>query len=74
MIFTRIVQCIGWLGAFIGLLMIFLGGLSFVLDKVILNVRNFYNWFVIAPSFFLLAMTCFLAVLVLYKKHKCKED
>jgi len=74
MIFTRIIQCFGWLGALIGLLMIFFGGLSFLMDEVILGVRNFYNWFVISPSFFLLAMTCFLAVLVLYKKHKCKED
>jgi hypothetical protein len=69
MIFRRIIQSLGWTGGLIGLVMIFLGGLSFLLDTVILNVRNFYNWFVISPSFFLLAMTCFLGVLVLYRKQ-----
>ncbi len=74
MILARIIQCIGWLGALIGLIMIFLGGLSFLFNTVILNVRNFYNWFVIAPSFFLLAMTCFLGVLVLHKKLKSNDN
>jgi len=74
MILARIIQCIGWLGALIGFIMIFFGGLSFLLNTVILNVRNYYNWFVIAPSFFLLAMTCFLGVLVLHKKHKSNDN
>ena len=74
MIFTRIVQCLGWFGALTGLIMIFLGGLSFLLDTEILNVRNYYNWFYIATSFFLLGMTCFLGVLVLHKKHKMDKE
>jgi hypothetical protein len=74
MIFPRCLQYLGWLGALIGLLMIFLGGLSFLIDEVILNVRNFYNWFVIAPSFFLLAMSCFLGVLTLQKKQEPKSE
>lgn len=69
MIFKRCIQYLGWLGALTGLLMIFFGGLSFLIDEVILGVRNFYNWFVIAPSFFLLAMTCFLGVLAMQKKQ-----
>ena len=74
MIFRRIIQSLGWTAGLIGLVMIFLGGLSFLIDEVILNVRNFYNWFVIAPSFFLLAMTCHIGVLVLYRKQDDKSE
>lgn len=74
MIFARIIHCLGWAAALIGFLMIFFGGLEFLIDKEILGVRNFYNWFVIAPSFFLLAITCFMGVFMLHKKHQSPNN
>ena len=63
---------LGLLSGLVGLVLMILGGIGFLIDKELLGVRYFYNWFYIANSFLFLGI--FLILVYMSCPYKKKEE
>jgi len=66
----KLIKYAGMIAGSIGVLFIFLGSLSYLINIVFFHVKYYYSWFAIGDSFIFIGIFC----LIMRSCFECKKE